>query len=273
MKKLWKIASALVLATTLALSVFAAETIDGFTYYTDYPADIEGDEILFVTGDMDMLSGYDAKGGIGTDLYNLASGGSAYCLKRDTSTWYDFEVSEKTDVTFYVGYIARTGSNRGLDYAVDDPNGENRIFMDLVENDSMMFVSATFTVEAGKHSFYLYAPTAMDDNSLKSCDVYTIELYGVPAAADESPAEEPAVEEVTAEPVVIEEPTTEEPVAEEVAVEETVVEQPVVEEKVEEQPAVEENVTETAPQTFDFGVFAAISAVVSMAGYMISKKR
>jgi len=65
------------------------------------------------------------------------------------------------------------------------------------------------------------------------------------------------------------------------AAEETpVVETPVVEEVVEtpvtETPAVEE-VVETpvvvAPQTFDAVVIAAISAVVSLAGYAISKKR
>ena len=168
----------------------AAPAAAAFTTYTEYP-EMTGTELVYATGDMDMLSGYDAKGGIGVDLFNLASGGTAYCLKRDTSVWYDFEVSEKTDVTFYVGYVARDGSNRGLDYAVDDPNGEKRVFMDLVESAEQQWVSATFTVDAGKHTFYLYAPTGMDDSTLKSCDVYTIELYGTPAAggaAAEAPA-------------------------------------------------------------------------------------
>lgn len=254
-------------ATEAAAETTAAE----ITYYEDYP-DVEGDELVYATGDMNMLSGYDAKGGIGTDLFNLAAGGTAYCLKRDTSTWYDFEVSEKTDVTFYVGYIARTGSNRGLDYAIDDPNGENRVYMDLVENDSQMWASATFTVEAGKHSFYLYAPTDMDDSTLKSCDVYTIELYGVPSAAEATATEEVTPEPIAVEePVVIEEPAVEEPVAvEEPAVEETVV----VEEPAVEEPVVEETVVEeTAPQTFDLGIISAISAVISLLGYALSKKR
>ena len=168
----------------------AAPAAAAFTTYTEYP-EMTGTELVYATGDMDMLSGYDAKGGIGVDLFNLASGGTAYCLKRDTSAWYDFEVSEKTDVTFYVGYIARDGSNRGLDYAVDDPNGEKRVFMDLAESAEQQWVSATFTVDAGKHTFYLYAPTGMDDSTLKSCDIYTVELYGTPAAggaAAEAPA-------------------------------------------------------------------------------------
>ena len=168
----------------------AAPAAGGITTYTEYP-EMPGEELLYATADMDEVTGYDAKGGIGVDLMNLASGGSSYCLKRDTSAWYDFEVSERTDVTFYVGYIARTGTNRGLDYAIDDPNGENRIFMDLVESAERQWVSATFTVDAGKHTFYLYAPTGMDDSTLKSCDIYTVELYGTPAAggaAAEAPA-------------------------------------------------------------------------------------
>ena len=161
---------------------FAADGGQEFTTYTESP-DTPGEELLFVTGDMEReLTGYDAKGGIGVDLYNLASGGTAYCLKNDTSTWYDFEVSEKTDVTFYIGYIARPGSNRGIDYSVDDPKGEHRVFIDLEESADQQWVSGTFTVEAGKHTFYLYAPTGMDDSNLKSCDVYTIELYGNPAS-------------------------------------------------------------------------------------------
>ena len=89
----------------------------------------------------------------------------------------------------------------------------------------------------------------------------------VPAepVVEETPVveEEPAVEEA---PVVEEEPAVEEtPVVEEV-VEET------VEEVVEEAPVVEETVEE-APQTFDFGVIAAVAALVSAAGYALSKKR
>ena len=179
----WKITLAEEGAATAAPAA-AAE----FTTYTEYP-ETTGTELVYATGDMDMLSGYDAKGGIGVDLFNLTSGGTSYCLKRDTSAWYDFEVAEKTDVTFYVGYVARDGSNRGLDYAVD---GGARVFMDIPESAEQQWVSATFTVEPGKHTFYLYAPTGMDDSTLKSCDIYTIELYGTPAAgaaAAEAPAE------------------------------------------------------------------------------------
>lgn len=73
---------------------------------------------------------------------------------------------------------------------------------------------------------------------------------------------------------VVEEAVVEEPAAEEAVVEETVEE--VVEEIVVEEAAtetVEEVVVEEAAQTFDFGVIAAVAAVVSAAGYAISKKR
>ncbi|MBO5119511.1 hypothetical protein J6B78_06335 [Methanocorpusculum sp.] len=75
----------------------------------------------------------------------------------------------------------------------------------------------------------------------------------------------PVVEEPVVEEPVVEEPVVEEPVVEEV-VEETVVEEPVVEEVVEE-------TEEEAAQTFDFGVIAAVAALVSAAGYALSKKR
>jgi len=192
----WKIT----LAEEGAASAAPAAAEAAFTTYTELP-ETSGTELLYATGDMDMMTGYDAKGGIGVDLFNLASGGTSYCLKRDTSAWYEFEVAEKTDVTFYVGYIARDGANRGLDYAVD--NGA-RIFMDIPESADQQWVSATFTVDAGKHTFYLYAPTGMDDSTLKSCDIYTIELYGTPAAggaAAEAPAA--AAEAAATEPVLI----------------------------------------------------------------------
>ena len=91
-------------------------------------------------------------------------------------------------------------------------------------------------------------------NETNHGDVAEVEFYGNPGKV------EPVVEEVVEEPVAEEAPVEEAPaeeVVEEVAVEE-VVEAPVVEE---------------APQTFDFGVIAAIAAVISLAGVKVSKKR
>ncbi len=91
-------------------------------------------------------------------------------------------------------------------------------------------------------------------NMLSHGDVAEVELYGYtnsPVAAVETEAETEAVVEETE--AVVEE-TVEE------AAEETVV-------------APVETATETAPQTFDAGVIAAAAAVISAAGYAISKKR
>ncbi|MGN1345864.1 MAG: PA domain-containing protein [Eubacteriales bacterium] len=89
---------------------------------------------------------------------------------------------------------------------------------------------------------------------------------GAPGAAvveAEPAAEEPEVAEAA--------PVEETPAAEEPVVEEPVVaEAPAAEETVE--TVVETPVTEAA-QTFDFGVIAAVAAIVSAAGYAVSKKR
>ena len=241
-------------ASSAGAETTAAAASD-FDTYQNYPEDrAQGTELVFATGGQEWASGYDAKGGIGVDLYNLSEGGAAYCPKNDTCVWYDFEVGEKTDVTFIIDYIAREGSNRGIDYAVDGANGANRVFIDLVESSEHQWVVGTFTIEAGKHSFYVYAPSGMDDSTLKSCDVYGVELYGNPAAAAET---EP---ETIAEPEVVEEsapaPEAEPVVVEEVTEPATVAAEPV-----------------TAPQTFDAGVISAVAALLSLAGFSLSKKR
>lgn len=89
----------------------------------------------------------------------------------------------------------------------------------------------------------------------------------VEVTADEAPAAEETVEEAPVE----ETPAEEEAPVEEAPVEEEVVVEAPAEETV-EAPAAEETVEE-APQTFDFGVIAAVTALISAAGYAISKKR
>ncbi|MGN1410631.1 MAG: hypothetical protein ACI4XJ_10730 [Eubacteriales bacterium] len=247
-------------------STSAAPASDAeYDTYQAYPDDRAlGDELVFATGGQEWASGYDAKGGIGVDLFNFADGGSAYCPKNDTCVWYDFEVKEKTDVTFIIDYIARDGgANRGVDYAVDGANGANRVFIDLIESSEHQWVVGTFTVEAGKHSFYVYAPTGMDDTTLKSCDVYGVELYGNPAA--EVPAAEASAEvvpEPASEPETVSEPAAEPETEPEVVVEPITV--PVSE------PA---EIAEKAPQTFDAALISAAAAVLSLAGFTLTKKK
>ena len=104
-------------------------------------------------------------------------------------------------------------------------------------------------------------------NMLSHGDVAEVELYGYPE--DGVVDEAPAAEETTAPETEAE---TEAPAAEETtAPAET-------EAPAEETEAPEETVeapaeTTEAPKTFDAGVIAAVAAVVSAAGYAVSKKR
>jgi hypothetical protein len=66
---------------------------------------------------------------------------------------------------------------------------------------------------------------------------------------------------------------TEEILVEEPAAEEVVAEEPVVEEEVVEEAPAAAEVVEEAAQTFDFGVIAAVAAILSAAGYAFTKKR
>ncbi len=76
MKKiLCAILAGLCIVSASALTAFADD--QEFTTYTEAP-DTPGEELLFATGDMDDLTGYDAKGGIGVDLHNLASGSVSF---------------------------------------------------------------------------------------------------------------------------------------------------------------------------------------------------
>lgn len=114
----------------------------------------------------------------------------------------------------------------------------------------------------GSYEEYVANATRTDANTITTADASVADT-----AAEETVAEEPAAEETVAE-------TEAETVAETEAetVEETeAVEEPAVETEPE---TVAEPVAETtAPQTFDFGVVAAVAAAVSAAGYALTKKR
>lgn len=225
MKKLFAILLSVVMIAALAVSAMA------FTYSDDIPDNL-GEEIFDFTGDQDNITSFN--GEIGSNIFNLSSGGEAYCVKMDANVMYEFEAPKDGTYSFVITYIARTGgANRGIDYSVDDPNGEHRVFIDLEESDEQRSVTGEIELTAGKHQFYVYAPTGMDDSELKSCDVYNVAMF---LTAEKAP-------ETEAEPVVVE--TVAEAEAETVA---------------------------PAPQTFDAGIIAAIAAVVSAAGYAVAKK-
>lgn len=100
-------------------------------------------------------------------------------------------------------------------------------------------------------------------NETQHGDVAEVEFYSVEAATTETaaPAEETPVEEAPA----AETPVEEAPAAEVETVETA--------EPAAEAETVETTAEEKAPETFDIAIVAGIAAVVSLAGYAVSKKR
>jgi len=153
------------------------------------------------------------------------------------------------------------------------------LYMSVEEAGEVTFIDVTDELEEADNTGYRYFRYI---NYTNHGDVAEVELYGkaadgsnptygAEAAVEEAPApaveEAPAAEEPAPAPEVVEEPAAEEEPAE-------VVEAPAEEVVVEEEPAeVVEAPVEEAPQTFDFGVIAAISALVSLAGFTLTKKR
>lgn len=167
-------------------------------------------------------------------------------------------------------------------------NSTVTITFDLDEAECNLYVDGElidqqFPVSAiGADTFFLGHP---EDTRNWTGDVHSIRYYTVALTADQvaqnvaadqakyfgDAAEAPAAEETVAET----EAAVEETVAEtEAPVEETVAETeaPVAETVEETEAAAEETVEAEAPQTFDFGVVAAVAAIVSAAGYAVSKK-
>ena len=153
--------------------------------FSDAAPTFDSAAIIDVPSDLDKVSGYN--GTIGTDLHNLSSGGNGYCPKGNTCVWYDFTAPADGTFTFVINYLARTGANRGVDWALDDPDGTARHFIDLEESGDARYVCGTFEAKAGQHSFYVYAPTNMDDSTLKSCDVFNVAIYQTATAQPDTP--------------------------------------------------------------------------------------
>ena len=236
----------------------AIEVRGEYRFYTEEP-EIKGDVLVDINSDMDEISGY--RGEIGVDLFNLASGGSGYCVKRDTCVWYDFEAPADGTYLFMIEYVAREGAERGVDWALDDPDGTNRHYIDLWESMDHAFVVSTFETTKGPHQFYVYAPTGMDDSTLKSCDTYWVYVYSIPNGlaaalptvqeAAPEPEPEPAPEpEPEPEPAPEPEPEPETPTVEEV-----------VENAAENVTEAVENVAEAAGNAAENAAEAVSSAV------------
>ena len=120
---------------------------------------------------------------------NLSETGKSFCNKKDSSARYEFTVDKAGTYTFVVEYIARPDKNRFFDYQIDD--GKSTI-IDLEESADKRWVSITADLTAGKHNFYLKAPTGFDDSVVKSCDIYGWGLYLTKEAPKEAPKDAPA---------------------------------------------------------------------------------
>ena len=159
-------------------------------------------------------------------------------------------VTWKTDATTATGYEIVT-ANDNAQYNGRNPkswtlsgsnDGENWTVIDAVEADTVLqdvnFTPFTFAIDApAEYTYYKFEVSELVNGTVFQMSGLNLLTGAVTPSA--APAEE-------------------------------VVETPV--EEVVDTPVVEEPVVE-APQTFDFGVIAAVAAVVSLAGYAVSKKR
>ena len=122
-------------------------------------------------------------------VVNLAPGGESFCPKADCWVRYEFNAEKAGTYTFVIEYVARTGTDRGLDYAIDSTDAANHVTLDLDQSADHRWAVVTEELTAGTHSFYLFCPTGFDDSSLKSCDVYGWAAYFTKEAAAETTAD------------------------------------------------------------------------------------
>ena len=112
---------------------------------------------------------------------NLKENGTSFCNKKDSVARYEFSVEKAGTYTFVIEYIARPDKARYVNYAIDDKAKAVRI--DLEENAEKRYALITAELKAGKHNFYIMAPTDFDDSKIKSCDIYGWSLYLTKEAA------------------------------------------------------------------------------------------
>ncbi len=177
-----KISLILIAALTLSLlTISSAAAGETFVDADEYNDSAYGTLFWEVTGDEDLIAGYE--GEIGSTLYNLAPGGSAFCVKTDSYVWYEFEAPKNGTYTFACEYVARVGADRAVNYVIDPKDPTNKDEQTLVnlapceDNDDHWYFIFTTNLDAGKHTFYICCATGFDDSALKSCDFYGIKGY------------------------------------------------------------------------------------------------
>ncbi len=141
--------------------------------------DASGDPVY--SASKPVLSGTALKEGLATNFtgyrgdipINYTPGGPGYCLKT-SETYYDFTLPEDAKVTVAISYQARPGTSRGLDYAFDD---NSRTFCALDQSYDTRYMTFSSNLSAGKHTLNLFPPTGFDDTTLKSCDIFTVDIF------------------------------------------------------------------------------------------------
>lgn len=146
------------------------------SYEESEPTDL-GTLVVKKTGDQNDVTEFSGS------VVNLAPGGQGFCPKADCWVRYEFTAEKAGTYTFVIEYVARTGTDRGLDYAIDSTDAANRVFLDLDQSADHRWAVVTEELTAGTHSFYFFCPTGFDDSNLKSCDVYGWAAYFTKEAA------------------------------------------------------------------------------------------
>lgn len=140
-------------------------------------------------------------------VVNLSDTGTSFCPKKDCWVRYEFNAEKAGTYTFVVEYVARTGTKRGFDYAIDTTDAGKRVLLELdlcADNSQKKFAVITEELTAGTHSFYFFCPTGFDDSTLKSCDIYGWSAYFTKAAAAPAkPADTTGAAPATADTTVV----------------------------------------------------------------------
>lgn len=139
------------------------------------------------------------------DFANLTAGGGSFCNKMEGVARYEFTVEKDGIYSFVVEYVARDDKDRSIDVALDSVT--NNQWVDLAESNDHRWAVIPYELTAGKHDFYIMAPTGFDDSVVKSCDIYGWDLYLTEELVEETVIETEA-ETAAAEETVVTAPQT-----------------------------------------------------------------
>lgn len=174
--------TALMLIGLLSLSVFA----DNIRYAKEMPTDA-GEQIFYGSGNTLGIAEYHG------NVVNLNDEFPFFCCKFACWVRYEFEAEADGVYTIVIEYVARPNCDRGLDYAIDSTEEEDRVYCDLDQSEQHRFMISEIELEAGIHSVYIFAPTGFNDATLKSCDVYGLTVFQT-SVSESEPVTEPVTE-------------------------------------------------------------------------------